>query len=144
MTRSNDAARLVGNDLKQRVERKHGVDLQRGFGQRTQHRGAVLLGGQRLQRGVVKARIIERVGCLPHIKLYQPRLPVRRRMGLPEEGDYHAQRPTPAVDDWRAEHGAKSYVHGCVDKRKVGAGRFDIFNQGPSLHGKEIGGDVAE
>ena len=93
---------------------------------------------------MVEARILQRVGCLAHVKLDQSRLPLSRRMGLSEICDHCAQRLAPAVDDRRAEHCAESHLRGCINKGKISSGTFNVFDQGAPVHGKEICRDIAK
>lgn len=93
---------------------------------------------------MVQARIVQRIGGLPGIQLNQPRLPVTGRVGLAEKSYHHANRVAAGIDDGRAENRPEADQSGRVDKRKIGAGRLDVFNQHAAIGREERRRQLAE
>src|SRR5947209_6400114 len=126
--RSNDGPGLVGDNLKQGVERQRGVDLQRGLCQGAQDGSAALLGGQGFKRVAIKLGIVEGIGCLANIEFHQPRLALRRRMRVPEKSCYNPQRFSLAIADGHAEDRAKSNLESGIHKWKISRWPFDVLD----------------
>src|SRR5260221_2739058 len=137
LLRANDAPGLPRNHLQERVQSDDGIDLYRSFSQRAQNRGAVLLGCQSVERIVVEARVLQRIGGLARIKLDEFALALRRKMRFAEKRDNHAQRLAFAADDGSAEQGAEADLLCCFSEWEIHSRRLDVFHHGPPMGRKE-------
>src|ERR1700720_340614 len=86
---------------------------------------------------MIKTRIIQRVGRLPCVKLYQPRLAVTGSMRLAEKSHNHSERIAFGIDDGCAENRPETNLSGCTNKRKICSGFFNVFDQHAALGRKK-------
>src|SRR6185437_1170150 len=93
---------------------------------------------------MIQARVIQRIGGLAGVELYQPRLAVTGNVWFAEESYHHAESVAARVDDRRAEDRAKADLRGRIDERKIRSRLINVFNQYAPIRRKQRSRKITE